>query len=168
MRRPCCAITSWAPATAEYRDRASPKAMTAAFLAAAFAVVLPRFAWTMLEAYVLKGAGGELGAGLGFVAVYVGIAGAISGLVASALVGISRALGNLVPSRRVYTTSALIGGLALSGGTFLIPSLATHAVGCSLLGDIASMAVNWAAISSVVLAASYLGVLRSGPGSHAG
>lgn len=143
--------------------------MTGAFFVTAFAVLLPRLAWTLFDAYALKDAGDELGAegGLGFVALYVVIAAAISGLVASVLVGISRAVGNLVPTR-VYATSALLGGLILSAGTFLIPSLATHGFGRSLLGDIGSVAVNWAAISSVVLAASYLGVLRSGPGSHAG
>lgn len=138
------------------------KTMAGVFVVTALAVVLPRLAWTMLDAYVLASPGGRLplSGGVAFSALYVTFAAAVSGLVASALAGMAAAAGALAGSR-VYATSALVGGLILSGGTFLIPSLASHAFGRTLFGDIGSIAVTWAAISAAVLAVAHAGVLRS-------
>lgn len=142
--------------------------IAAVFLVTASAVALPRLTWIVVEAYVLASPeGGRAFGGLGFVVSYVALAAAISGLVASGLAGMAAAAGALAASR-VYMRSALVGGLILSGGTFLIPSLASHGLGPDLLGDIGAVAVNWAAISAAALALSYAGVLRWLPGSRSG
>lgn len=134
----------------------------------ASAVALPRLTWTMVETYVLAGAeGGRAFGGAGFAVLYVALAATISGLVASGLAGMAAAAGALAASR-VYTISALVGGLILSGGTFLIPSLAAHGLGAELLGDIGTVAVIWTAMSAAALALSYAGVLRWLPGSRSG
>ena len=150
------------------RELSTVQTMAAVFVVTASAVALPRLMWTMVEAYVVASPGDpRASGGVGFVVSYVALAAAISGLVASGLAGMAAAAGALAGSR-VYTKSALVGGLILSGGTFLIPSLAAHGLGPDLLGDIGSVAVNWAAMSAAALALSYAGVLRWLPGSRSG
>ena len=137
------------------------KAMAVIFLVAAFAVLLPRLAWTLFQTYVLGHPDGSFPArgGVEFVALFVSAAAAISGLVASVLAGISTAAGNVADNRKCIV-SALIAGLILSAGTFLLPRLALHGLGQSILGDLGFIAVNWAAISAAVIAVTYAGVSR--------
>lgn len=141
----------------------APKAIVAVFFVAASAVLLPRLGWTLFDAYMLGGPSDASASGgrreLVFVTLFVSAAAVISGLMAGVLAGISTAAGNVADNRK-YIVSALIAGLILSAGTFLIPRLALHGSGQSLLGDIGSIAVNWAAISAVVIAVTYAGVSR--------
>lgn len=137
----------------------APKTLVAVLFTAASAVLFPRLGWTLFDAYILRDPNGSSGGAreLVFVVLFVSAAAVISGLVASVLVGISTTTGNAADNRK-YIVSALIAGLILSAGTFLIPRLALHGPGQSLLGDIGSIAVNWAAMSAAVIALTYAAV----------
>ena len=139
----------------------APKAIAAVFFVTALGVLLPRLGWILLDAYVLGDPDGSSGGGrkLVFVALFVSAGAVISGLVAGVLAAISTAARNVAGNRK-YIASALIAGLILSAGTFLLPRLALHGLGQSILGDLGFIAVNWAAISAAVIAVTYAGVSR--------
>jgi H+/Cl- antiporter ClcA len=126
------------------------KTLTAVFLIVALAVLMPRLAWTIFDTHVLSNPDSKFGAqgGIQFVTFFVGLAGAIAGLVAMIVTAVS--LLRRRSSAR-YLLTSLIGGLVLSFLSFWIPDLAVYGFGYSIFGDIGMIMVNWAVVCAVVL-----------------
>ena len=124
------------------------RTMTAVFVLAALAVLLPRLAWTLIDTYVLGHPDGKFGAwgGIQFVAFFVGIAAAVAGAVGAVLVLVRKGI-----PQRVHLLSAAVAGLVLSIASFWIPRLAVYGVGASVFGDIGMIVANWAVVCVAAL-----------------
>jgi hypothetical protein len=121
---------------------------TAVFLVTALAVLLPRLVWTTIDTYVLGHPDSKFGAagGIQFLALFVGFAAFVAGLVAAAL-----AFARQTMSFRTHLRNAAVGGVILSLASFWIPDLAVYGVGYTIFGEIGMIVVNWAVVCAVVL-----------------
>jgi hypothetical protein len=141
------------------------KTLTAVFLIVALAVLMPRLAWTIFDTYILSNPDSKFGAqgGIQFVAFFVGLAGAIAGLMAMTVVAVSLLRGR---SNARYLLTSLSGGLVLSLLSFRIPDLAVYGFGYSIFGDVGMIMVNWAVICAVVLILIHVAGGRLPPNSR--